>query len=631
LSTPQATSATVVDVAQASEPALRVLREVFGFDAFRGSQAPVVGNLIEGRNALVLMPTGGGKSLCYQVPALVRDGTAIVVSPLIALMRDQVEALKHYGVAAEMLNSSLPAEHQRRIEQALVAGSLDLLYVAPERLMQPRMRALLERTRLALIAIDEAHCVSQWGHDFRPEYLELGALAAWFPGVPRVALTATADTRTRDEIERALFADGCERFVASFDRPNLRYRVSPRVRARAQLTQFIAGTHAGESGIVYCLTRKRCEQVAGWLRADGVDALAYHAGLEAEQRSEVQDRFIREDGLVVVATVAFGMGIDKPDVRFVAHMDLPRSIEAYYQETGRAGRDGAPADAWMIYGLDDVYRLRQMLTDSALSDERQRIERQRLEALLGYCEQAGCRRPALLGYFGEAHPGGCGRCDNCTEAPTLVDATEDARKALSCVYRTGQRFGAGHVVDVLRGKSNERIARLGHDRLSTFGLGSDKPARHWHSLLRQLLAAGDLEPDPEGHGGLRLAPAARDVLRGERDVAMRRDPEPARAPRRTADRTRPEVTDPAGFERLRALRLELARAEGVPPYVIFHDATLIEMLERRPATLVELAAIGGVGRHKRDKYGQAFLDALGANGSASARAGKNTDPTGAIE
>jgi len=594
-----------------SDAARRVLREVFGFRAFRGEQAGVVDSLVAGENALVLMPTGGGKSLCYQVPALVRDGTALVISPLIALMRDQVEALKNLGVRAEVLNSSLAPDRRRDVLADLHAGRLDLLYVAPEGLMQPHMLDRLAATSIALIAIDEAHCVSQWGHDFRPEYLALGRLAERFPGVPRVALTATADLRTRDEIERALFADGCRRFTASFDRPNIRYQVTARANARRQLVDFIRGEHDGDAGIVYCLSRRRCEQVAGWLREEGFDARPYHAGLDAAEREATQDRFIREDGVIVVATIAFGMGIDKPDVRFVAHLDLPRSIEAYYQETGRAGRDGLPSDAWMVFGLDDVYRLRQMLAESDLPEDRQRIERQRLEALLGFCEQPGCRRPPLLGYFGEHHPGDCGRCDNCTSPPTMIDATEPARMALSCVYRTGQRFGAGHVIDVLVGRRTDRVESLGHDRLSTFGIGKDHPRGYWQALVRQLLAGGLLATDPDGHGGLRLDPAARPLLRGEVEWTMR---EPAvRARSRSTSRSKRAPVDEKiapVFEALRELRLELARAEGVPPYVIFHDVTLVAMAESGPRSLDDLADVPGVGRHKLEKYGNAFLDRL---------------------
>ena len=590
----------------------QVLRDVFGYSGFRGCQQAIIDAVIGGRNALVLMPTGGGKSLCYQIPALVRAGTGVVVSPLIALMRDQVEALKAFGVRAEVLNSSLALAEQERVEHALNAGELDLLYVAPERLMQARMLSRLKQAEIALLAIDEAHCVSQWGHDFRPEYLQLGALAEHFPGVPRIALTATADIRTRDEIAQSLFADGCQKFIDSFDRPNLRYRVQPRHNARAQLVDFVGREHAGDSGIVYCLSRRRAEQVAGWLAAEGYTALAYHAGLEGDQRRVCQDRFIRDEGVIVVATVAFGMGIDKPDVRFVAHMDLPRSIEAYYQETGRAGRDGLPADAWMIYGMEDVYRLRQMLAESGLSDARQRIERQRLEALLGYCEQSECRRPALLGYFGEPHAGNCGNCDNCIEPPARVDATEPARMALSCVYRTGQRFGAGHLVDVLRGKKSERISSLGHDRLSTFGIGAEHAASFWHSLIRQLLAAGMLAADPDGHGGLRLDPSARGLLRGHDEFRMRQDPgrKPAGKRRGASKAATLSGSQQHAFDGLRALRLELARAEGVPPYVIFHDATLQAMAAERPDSLEALAGVQGVGRHKLEKYGQAFLDRL---------------------
>jgi len=588
----------------------QVLSEVFGFEQFRSGQREIIQTLIDGGNAFALMPTGGGKSLCYQVPALVRDGTAIVVSPLIALMRDQVEALKACGVRAEVLNSSLSPDAQREVERQLTAGELDLVYIAPERLLQTRTLALLGRSRLALLAIDEAHCVAQWGHDFRPEYLGLGQLAERFPRVPRVALTATADTRTREEIATALFPDGCRHFITGFDRPNIRYRVQPRSNARRQLLEFIRGEHLRDAGIVYCLSRRRADQVAEWLRAEGFDALPYHAGLDAGERQRNQDRFIRDEGVIVVATIAFGMGIDKPDVRFVAHLDLPRSIEAYYQETGRAGRDGLPSDAWMVYGLEDVYRLRQMLSDSELSDERQRIERQRLEALLAFCEHVDCRRPALLGYFGEPHPGGCGNCDNCLEPPQLVDATEAARMTLSCVYRTGQRFGAGHLVDVLRGKTSERVEQLGHDRLTVFGLGENQPPRFWHSLIRQLLAAGLLAVDPGGHGGLRLDPAARSLLRGEQEFRMRRSVE--KTEKSSAARKRAGTTggDQPGFEQLRALRLELSRGEGVPPYVIFHDATLLAMLEAAPKSLAEMAEVHGVGRHKLEKYGQAFLACL---------------------
>jgi len=598
-----------------TDPAERVLRDVFGFDAFRGRQRDIIDALVAGRNALVLMPTGGGKSLCYQVPALVRPGTAVIVSPLIALMQDQVAALEHHGVRAAALNSNLDAEARRATRQALAAGELDLLYVAPERLLSASMMAALERAPIALFAIDEAHCVSQWGHDFRPEYLQLGQLCERFPGVPRIALTATADERTRREIAAQLLPDGGETFIASFDRPNIRYRIGLKDRPREQLLRFIREEHAGEAGIVYTLTRRNADAVAEWLAGRGVDAVAYHAGLDRETRRARQQRFLHDDGLVVVATVAFGMGIDKPDVRFVAHLDLPKSIEAYYQETGRAGRDGLAADAWMVYGLQDVYQVRQLIAASTAEEAQKRVERERLEALLGLCEQTDCRRRGLLAYFGEAYPGDCGQCDNCLQPPKTIDATEAARKLLSCIYRTGQRFGAIHVVDVLTGRSNERIQRLGHDRLTTFGLGADQPRAWWLSLTRQLLVRGRIEPDPAGHGGLRLAPDCRELLRGESTLTVRADIVPAAG---KAEGRRRQPDGSAGWERLRRCRRELADAEGVPPYVIFHDATLVEMLHMRPRTLDQLAGIPGVGRHKLQRYGEQFLAALAEIDAAEA-------------
>ncbi len=595
-------------MAAPAETALDVLRRIFGYDRFRGQQADIIDTVVRGNNALVLMPTGGGKSLCYQVPALLRPGTALVVSPLIALMRDQVEALTHNGVRAAVLNSSLDAATRRATEQALENGELDLVYVAPERLLREPMLRLLDRCQLSLIAIDEAHCVSQWGHDFRPEYLKLGLLAERFPGVPRIALTATADERTRMEIRDRLLADGGETFIASFDRPNIRYRVGLKNNARQQLLAFIKAEHAGNAGIVYCFSRKRAEDTAAWLTQQGLKALPYHAGLDDSLRQYHQDRFIKEDGVIICATIAFGMGIDKPDVRFVAHLDLPKSIEAYYQETGRAGRDGLPADAWMVYGLSDIMQIRQLLAQSQADDRQQRLERERLESLLAYCEHAGCRRPALLNYFDEDHPGECGYCDNCQQPPDTWDATEAARKALSCVYRTGQRFGAGHVVDVLMGKTSERIANFGHDRQSTFGIGKDLDKREWHSVIRQLLALGHLQPDPEGHGGLQLGPDCTPLLKGEISLQLRRDPTPARKARRSAS-----AIDGAalpGWQRLREWRLMTAQEENVPPYVIFHDATLAAILDARPETLAQLAQVSGVGQHKLEKYGEAVLTVL---------------------
>ena len=607
---------TAADHPSVDDAPLDILRRVFGYDDFRGEQRAVIDTVAGGGNALVLMPTGGGKSLCYQVPALLRAGTAVVVSPLIALMRDQVEALRHNGVRAACLNSTLDEAERRETERALAAGELDLVYVAPERLLQEATLARLARIRVALFAIDEAHCVSQWGHDFRPEYMQLGVLRERFPAVPRIALTATADERTRGEIAQQLLPDGCTTFVASFDRPNIRYRVGVKDRPREQLLAFIRAEHREESGIVYCMTRKRAEEVAAWLAEQGVAAVPYHAGLDQATRQAHQNRFLREDGVVVVATVAFGMGIDKPDVRFVAHLDLPKSMEAYYQETGRAGRDGLPADAWLVYGLQDVVQVRQLLASSTASETHQRAERERLEALLAFCEGTGCRRQALLHYFGETHPGQCGACDNCTTPPASWDATEAARKALSAVYRTGQRFGANHVVDVLLGHANERVRRFGHDRLSVFGIGTGEPRSTWHSVLRQLLAGGHLQVDPDGHGGLRLAGRCRPLLRGEATLQLRRE---AVAPKGRRARSAAGPAHSAEWETLRRCRQELAEAEGVPPYVIVHDATLTALLDLRPRNREEMARVPGIGQHKLERYGQRFLDVLAelaADGSA---------------
>ncbi len=517
--------------------ALDLLQSVFGYPSFRGQQQVVVEHLNEGGDALVLMPTGGGKSLCYQIPALLRQGTGIVVSPLIALMQDQVDALREAGVSAAYLNSSLGADEQREVERQLLAGELNLLYVAPERLLTGRFLGLLERTEVALFAIDEAHCVSQWGHDFRPEYRELAILHQRFPQVPRIALTATADPRTRDEIVERLSLHNARQFVASFDRPNIGYRVGLRHNAKRQLTEFLQG-HEGESGIVYCLSRKKVDDTAKWLAELGVEALPYHAGLDAATRAKNQKRFLREDGVVMVATVAFGMGIDKPDVRFVAHLDLPRSIEGYYQETGRGGRDGLPAEAWMIYGLSDVVTMSQMIAQSESADDRKRVERQKLESLLAYAEATDCRRQLLLGAFGETYPGPCGHCDNCIAPPKTWDATVPAQKALSAVYRSGQRFGSGHVIDILRGEETERVLSLDHHRLSTFGIGAEMDEKQWRSVFRQLLAAGLLEADAEGYGTLRLTAASRAVLNGEKTVKLREDARPVRGSRRRRDSKR---------------------------------------------------------------------------------------------
>ncbi|MGY6553610.1 MAG: DNA helicase RecQ [Wenzhouxiangella sp.] len=587
----------------------QLLQQIFGYEGFRGRQREIIAAVAGGDNALVLMPTGGGKSLCYQIPALLRPGLGIVISPLIALMRDQVEALKANGVAAAVLNSSLEAQERRQVEQDVLAGRLQLLYVAPEGLLREPVLELLARCRLALFAIDEAHCVSQWGHDFRPEYLQLGLLRERFPGVPRIALTATADERTRAEISRHLLPDGGQTFIDSFDRPNIRYRVGLKQNARTQLLHFIDREHRGHSGIVYCFSRKRAEETAAFLYQHGFTALPYHAGLSADERERHQDRFIGEDGVIMCATIAFGMGIDKPDVRFVAHLDLPRSIEAYYQETGRAGRDGLPADAWMVYSLADIVQIRQMQANSSAPEAQQRLERERLEALLAYCEHASCRRPPLLSYFDEHHPGACGHCDNCLNPPETWDATEAARKALSCVYRTGQRFGAGHVIDVLMGNATERVSALGHEALSTFGIGADTDRKTWASVMRQLLALGHLQPDPAGHGGLHLTERCRPLLKGEVRVELRRDAIPQKRQRAAGNRVEVDTGTPA-WQALRQWRLQAAGEQGVPPYVIFHDATLAAILDAQPRSLDELAAVSGVGQHKLERYGDQVLDVL---------------------
>ena len=602
-----------------SHAALDTLRRVFGHDAFRGRQQEIVSRVVAGGDALVLMPTGGGKSLCYQLPALLRPGCGVVVSPLIALMQDQVDALRQLGVRAAFLNSSLDGAAAARVERQFAAGELDLLYVAPERLLTPRFLALLDRAAIALFAIDEAHCVSQWGHDFRPEYRQLTLLHERWPDVPRIALTATADAPTRREIVERLALQDAEQFVSSFDRPNIRYSAVARDDGRRQLLDFLDG-HRGESGIVYCLSRRKVDATAEWLAAHGHPALAYHAGLDAATRAERQRRFLREDGVVMVATIAFGMGIDKPDVRFVAHLDLPKSLEGYYQETGRAGRDGDPAEAWLAYGMGDAMLLRRMIEEGEASDERKRLEHGKLDALIGYVESTGCRRQTLLAYFGEAHAGACGNCDNCLSPPRTWDATEAARKALSCVYRTGQRFGAAHVVDVLRGADTARIRQFGHDALSTYGIGRDLDARQWRGVFRQLVAAGLLETDLDSHGALRLTAAATPLLRGERQLYLRMDaPKPERRRSRGEDEARgaaPIIDLPedaaARFTALRAWRADAARAQNLPAYVIFHDATLRAIALAQPRDLDALAGIGGVGAAKLERYGREVIAALEA-------------------
>ncbi|MGI9327087.1 MAG: DNA helicase RecQ [Pseudomonadales bacterium] len=597
--------------------ALTILRERFGYDAFKGHQADVIGCVLAGQDALVLMPTGGGKSLCYQIPALLRQGVGIVVSPLIALMQDQVVALKQLGIRAAFLNSTLDQEQQRGVWSALQQDQLDLLYLAPERLLMPDTLERLAALQVALIAIDEAHCVSAWGHDFRAEYLALGTLADRFPGVPRLALTATADEITRrDMLERLALTEPAV-FVASFDRPNIRYRVAAKRDPKRQLQSFLRD-HGGESGIIYCLSRKSVEETATWLEAQGYPALPYHAGMDAEVRGFYQNRFLREEGLIMVATIAFGMGIDKPDVRYVVHMDLPKNLEAFYQETGRSGRDGDPAETLLLYGLNDVVRLAKMQEASSAPDSHRRVERHKLESLFGWCEATTCRRVLLLDYFGQSNTDPCGNCDNCLSPPDTWDATKPGQMALSCAYKTGQRFGAGHLTDVLRGKDNERIRQFRHEQQSTYSIGKDFSEQTWRSVFRQLIARGFLWSDPDRFGALRLRPTARELLRGELALTLRQE-----APTRGAGRTRrrsPRHSERALdtlsdeqlllFESLKALRAELAAEASVPPYVIFHDATLLAMVSERPSTEAEFLELSGVGQAKLEKYADAFLIAI---------------------
>ena len=598
----------------------QILRDVFGYAEFRGAQQAIVEHVVAGGDALVLMPTGGGKSLCYQIPALLRPGVGIVVSPLIALMQDQVDALKQLGVPAAFLNSSLDAGAAREVSQQLQRGELKLLYVAPERLMTDSFLNLLERLQenngIALFAIDEAHCVSQWGHDFRPEYRALTVLHERFPSVPRIALTATADAPTRREIVERLALEQAQQFVSSFDRPNIRYRVTQKNNARQQLQAFLESEHPDDAGIVYCLSRKKVEETAAWLKEQGWDALPYHAGLDASTRSANQKRFLREEGVIMVATVAFGMGIDKPNVRFVAHLDLPKSMEGYYQETGRAGRDGLPANAWMAYGLGDVVSMRQMLMSGDAPEERKRVELQKLDALLGFCESTACRHQTLLRYFGEEHSGGCNECDNCLTPVDTWDATQAAQMALSCVYRTGQRFGVAHLIDVLMGKETAKVEQFNHRQLSTFGIGKELAQTQWSSVYRQLVAAGFINVDMEAYGGLKLTEAARPVLKGQQAVWLRRDADPVKRKAQRAERNAKAREPYAGANddplwlALKAKRLELAREQGVPPYVIFHDSTLMEILKRRPGSLAEMGQISGVGQAKLAKYGDEFLQVV---------------------
>jgi len=589
--------------------ALDILRQTFGYPSFRGPQETIIQTLIDGGDALVLMPTGGGKSLCYQIPALARAGCGIVISPLIALMQDQVNAMRELGVRARFLNSTLDADTAVEVERALIEGELDLLYIAPERLTQSRTLGLLKRCEIGLFAIDEAHCVSQWGHDFRADYLELSLLHEQFPHVPRIALTATADEQTRLEIAARLQLEDAARFVVGFDRPNIRYCIGLKHNARQQLLAFLKAEHPNDAGIVYCLSRKKTEETASWLATQGFTALPYHAGLPAEERAAHQARFLREEAIVMVATIAFGMGIDKPDVRFVAHLDLPKTIEAYYQETGRAGRDGAPANAWMIYGLQDVIKLRQMMQSSQGSEQHKRIEQHRLNAMLGLCEITSCRRQAPLAYFGETYPEPCGNCDGCLEPAQTWDATEACRMALSAVARTGERFGVNHLIDVLKGKETDKIWQFEHHHLPTFGVGDALDKNQWRSVFRQLVGRGYLSVDLQGFGVLKLQEKCRPLLRGGCEIALRLDQKQKVAKRQTKTPL-PEDINVGLWEALRDCRRELAEEQGVPPYVIFHDSTLVEMCSVVPKTLADFSKLYGVGERKLVKYGEAFLAAI---------------------
>ena len=587
--------------------AKQILKSLFGYDRFRHSQEEIIQTLLDGDDALVLMPTGGGKSLCYQLPALVREGTGVVVSPLIALMQDQVDALKQLGVKAAFINSSQTNAEAKEIEQQLLGGELALIYIAPERLLMPKMLVMLGHCNIALFAIDEAHCVSQWGHDFRQEYQQLKILHEQFPSVPRVALTATADQRTRDEIISQLGLDNAKVFINSFDRPNIHYAISEGNNPKNRLWEFLKQHHQNDAGIIYCLSRKKVEAIAQWLSDQGRDALPYHAGLSQQVRQRNQQRFLREESVIIVATIAFGMGIDKPDVRFVAHLNLPKSIEAYYQETGRAGRDGQAANAWMAYSLQDVITLRQFMQDSKADEAHKRVEQHKLESMLGLCELISCRRQAILAYFDEHSDSKCGQCDNCQNPPAQWDATEDVRKALSCIYRTDQRFGVNYIIDVLMGKIDERIQKNGHDKLSTFGLGQHKTGLEWRSVFRQLIALGYIDIDVTRYAALCLTESCRMLLEGKQTLALRQYEQHVKKDKLSKKKQAIRPQDEELWTALRALRVRLAEDLGVPPYLVFHDATLKEMVKKRPNCIVKMALISGVGDQKLDRFGNDFI------------------------
>jgi len=590
----------------------QLLHSLFGYDEFRGQQLAVIEQVLAGGDALVLMPTGGGKSICYQIPALMRSGVGVVISPLIALMQDQVASMQQLGIKAEALHSGIDWAHQQKIQQQAVNGELDLLYVSPERLMTDACMSLLMGCQISLFAIDEAHCVSQWGHDFRPEYLQLECLQARFPHVPRMALTATADRPTQQEMVKRLGLQQAQQFISSFDRPNIRYRIMQKQKGRQQLLDFVQLQHEDNAGIVYCMSRKKVDETALWLSEKGVAALPYHAGLGAELRAHNQHRFLNEEGLVMVATIAFGMGIDKPNVRFVAHLDLPKSIESYYQETGRAGRDGLPADAWMVYGLQDVMWLRQRLEQTDMDQAIKRSEQSKLDAMLGLCEITHCRRQAILSYFDETSSSSCGNCDNCLEPVATFDGTQVARKALSCVFRSGQRYGVAHLIDILMGKPTDKVKQAGHDKISTFAVGQELDQKQWRSVYRQLLALGLVASDPEHFGGLRLLSSCRPLLKGETELQLRLD----RKVSVKASKARLQIADDDQdlWQLLREQRMALAQDQNVPPYVIFSDASLLEMLKIRPQTLLEMSHIHGVGEKKLDRYGDEFLAVIRQHG-----------------
>ena len=586
----------------------QLLHSLFGYEDFRGQQLDVIQHVIDGGDALVLMPTGGGKSICYQIPAILRDGVGVVISPLIALMQDQVSSMQQLGVNAQALHSGIDWQLQNQIQQQALNGDLDLLYISPERLMTEACMTLLRSCKIALFAIDEAHCVSQWGHDFRPEYLQLECLQQNFPHVPRMALTATADRPTQQEMVKRLGLNLAQKYISSFDRPNICYRIMQKQKGKQQLLDFVQLQHQGNAGIVYCMSRKKVDETALWLVEQGIAALPYHAGLGAEKRAYNQHRFLNEEGLVMVATIAFGMGIDKPNVRFVAHLDLPKSIESYYQETGRAGRDGLPADAWMVYGLQDVMWLRQRLEQTDMDASIKRSEQSKLDAMLGLCEITHCRRQAILSYFNEDSASSCGNCDNCLEPVATFDGTEVARKALSCIYRSGQRYGVAHLIDILMGKPTDKIKTAGHDKISTFALGQELDQKQWRSVYRQLLALGLVSSDPENYGGLRLLPNCRPLLKGDAQLQLRLDRKVSiKTPKASKARLQIADDDMDLWQLLRELRMALAQDQKVPHYVIFSDSSLLEMLHTKPQSLLQMSHINGVGEKKLDRYGDDFL------------------------